>query len=461
MRAGGFRAGAAKKDITPPLGTLINGDFISHPARTIHDPLFSKALVFEGKSSRMAIVVVDICAMDKTLLDAVKSDIHSVVGIKPENILISSTHTHAAGSVLSLHLAEVDQPYRTALPSLILASVQMACDNLRPARIGFGSVDVPDHVVCRRYIMKKPFAGENPVSGKLEQVKTNPFGLEHLIDGPASTVDPEVSFLAVQGLDNTWISVLSNYSLHYVGDWENGTITADYFGVFADEMRQQLSAGDEFIAIMSNGTSGEANTWDFMNPGRYPEGKFEKSVLIGCEIAHKVCLALKNLEWETEAEIGALYAELPVEIRKPSPAELSLARQVAHQSDYHSLRGTEPDAIKRIFAREQVLLGEYSGSILFPVQALKIGSCIIGALGGEFFAETGFALKAQVQAKNYFTITLANGFVGYVPPEHEFERGGYETWRCRSSFLSEGAEYVIRTRLVALADALRHHVFPV
>lgn len=461
MRTGGFRAGAAKKDITPPLGTLINGDFMSHPARTIHDPLFSKALVFENNSSRIAIVVVDICAMDKTFIDAVKADIQSAVGINRENILISSTHTHAAGSVLGLHLAEVDQPYRTALPPMILASVQMACDNLRPAKIGFGSVDVPEHVVCRRYIMKKPFAGENPVSGKLEQVKTNPFGFAHLIDRPASTVDPEVCFLAVQGLDNSWISVLANYSLHYVGDWDNGTITADYFGLFAGELRKQLCAGDEFVAMMSNGTSGEANTWDFLHPGRYPEGKFEKSVLIGCEIAHKVCLALKNFEWETEPDIGAVYAELPMEMRKLSPAELSAARQIVEQSDYHSLKVTEPDAIKRIFAREQVLLGEYPGSIPFPVQALKIGSGIIGALGGEFFAETGFALKEQVQAKNYFTITLANGFVGYVPPEHEFERGGYETWRCRSSFLSEGAEYVIRTRLVALTDALRYHVFPV
>lgn len=461
MRAGRFMAGAAKTDITPPTGTLINGDFVSHPARAIHDPLFSRALVFEKNSSRIAIVVVDICAMDKTFLDAVKSDIQSVVGINPKNILISSTHTHGAGSVLSLHLAEADQAYRNALPAMILASVKMAWSNLRPAKIGFGSVHVPDHVVCRRYIMKKPFAGANPVSGKIEEVKTNPFGLEHLIERPASTVDPEVSFLAVQGLDSSWISVLSNYSLHYVGDWDNGTITADYFGVFSDEMRKQLSAGDEFVAMMSNGTSGEANTWDFLHPGRYPQGNFEKSKLIGAEIARKVSVALRNIEWQTAPEIGAIYAELPLEIRKPSPAELSAARQIVEQTDYHALKGTEPDAVKKIFAREQVLLSEYAGSVLFPIQALKIGKGIIGALGGEFFAETGFALKEKVRAENYFTITLANGFVGYVPPAHEFDRGGYETWRCRSSFLFEGAEYTIRTRLVALADALRHNVFPI
>ena len=37
-----FRAGAAQVDITPMLGTRMNGDFISHYATSIHDPFFQK-----------------------------------------------------------------------------------------------------------------------------------------------------------------------------------------------------------------------------------------------------------------------------------------------------------------------------------------------------------------------------------------------------------------------------------
>src|SRR4051812_20009113 len=99
-----FLAGAAKVDITPPLGTYINGDFIAHYANYIHDPLHARALVFKQNDLLAVIVVVDICVMPKDFLDAVKAEVEKQTGIAPGNILISSTHTHAAGSVASVYL---------------------------------------------------------------------------------------------------------------------------------------------------------------------------------------------------------------------------------------------------------------------------------------------------------------------------------------------------------------------
>ena len=64
-----FKAGGAKTNITPPLGTLINGDFIAHYAREIHDQLYSKALVLQDDKITIAIIVVDICTMQKDFLD--------------------------------------------------------------------------------------------------------------------------------------------------------------------------------------------------------------------------------------------------------------------------------------------------------------------------------------------------------------------------------------------------------
>jgi neutral ceramidase len=43
---------------------------------------------------------------------------------------------------------------------------------------------------------------------------------------------------------------------------------------------------------------------------------------------------------------------------------------------------------------------------------------------------------------------MANGYFGYVPPEHEIEAGGYETWRCRTSYLN--SESRIRNKLLEL-----------
>src|SRR5690606_30859166 len=127
-------AGAAQVDITPPLGTIINGDHVLHYARYIHDALYAKALVMRNGDTTVALMVADICAMDNTLLDEVKAGIQKQADIPAENILISSTHPHAAGSVVRLLLSPADLPYRQKLPDLLIEAVVKAKDNLPPAR---------------------------------------------------------------------------------------------------------------------------------------------------------------------------------------------------------------------------------------------------------------------------------------------------------------------------------------
>lgn len=448
-----FSAGVAKEDITPPLGTVINGDFRAHYARYIHDPLYAKALVMQKGDTLIAMIVVDICVMPKKYVDHIRNKIHIETGISYPHILISCTHTHAAGSVAEAYLSSIDAAYAQKLPELILNAVKQAIEKLRPAKIAFGKTDVPEHVLSRRYYMKEGYISRNPVTGAAEKVKTNPFGAEPQIRQAATTTDPGVSYLAIKGADDSWICLLANYSLHYVGDWENGTISADYFGQFAKHIQEKLGAGNDFVGIMSNGTSGDINIWDFLNPGRYPGAHFEKSKLIGEEIAESIFQSLGELSWETRPDLKASYEELTTATRKPSQEELERAKKVVAESDYEGLEINE-EGLKRIYAREQILLNDYPEAIHFPIQVFKIGTGLIGGLGAEIFAETGLWLKKQAPSKKYFTISLANGNCGYLPPAAEFEHGGYETWRSRTSYLAISTEALVRNRMVELMKKL-------
>lgn len=448
-------AGAARTDITPPLGTLINGDFVSHYATYIHDSLYAKALVLKTDSITVVLVVVDICVMPKDFVDDVKSAIVQQTGIEYANILISSTHTHAAGSVAAVYLAAADLLYMQKLPALITAAVVKAKQQLRPARTAFGRLDVPEHVRCRRYFMQQDYHPFNPVTGAADQVKTNPFGAGHLIVRPVAKPDPQVSFLAVQGRDGRWISIMANYSLHYVGDWDNGTISADYFGAFSRHLQQLTGAEEDFVGIMSNGTSGDVNIWDFEHKGQYPTEHFRKSEWIGKDIAEKVVKALERIDWEEEAALSVQYEELLLSLRKPSAEELERAATIIAQSDYENITVNE-EGLRSIYAREQMLLNEWPDQVPFPVQAIKIGSGMIGALGAEVFAATGLWLKANSPVEKYFTIGLANANAGYLPPADELERGGYETWRSRVSKLEAGAEASVKNKLMELLHRLTH-----
>lgn len=447
-----FQAGAAKVVTTPPMGTRINGDFVTHYAKLIHDDLHSKAIVLQQGSTYIALVVVDICVMPKDFLDEVKFAITKATGIPFDNILISSTHTHAAGSVAEIHLGGVDLAYRKKLPALLVESVVKAKESLRPARIAFGSAAAPEHVLCRRYHMKEGYVPFNPVTGGIDQIKTNPFGGEDSILESVAATDPQLSYLAIQGLDGDWIALLGNYSLHYVGDWENGTISADYFGVFAEQVRQQLNAGEDFVGIMSNGTSGDINVWDFKDQSRYPRAHFEKSKLIGTQLAEKVVQALTFVSWEEEPDLSAIYEEVPLQVTKPTLEEVEVAKQVVAVTDYRDIV-PDLDGLKRIYAREQILLNEFPDTVNCPVQAVRIGSGVIGALSGEFFAQTGLMLKEAIKAP-FFAISMANGNVGYVPPAEEIVRGGYETWRCRYSCYATDSEKIIREKLITMVDSL-------
>lgn len=445
-----IKAGASEVDITPPLGTLINGDFITHYATRIHDLLFAKALVLQTGSVTVAICVVDICAMRREFLDEVKLLVQQQTGIPPQNILISSTHTHASGSVESLLLGNADLPYRQKLPALIVKAIVQAQQNLVNAKIGFGLIDAPEYVLCRRYQMKDGYETRNPVTGGLDQVKTNPFGAEDQIIAPVSKPDIQLCYIAIKTENDEWLSLLGNYSMHYVGDWENGTISPDYFGGFSNQLKEKLHAGENFVGMLSNGTSGEVNIWDFLDTNRFPKANFEKSRLIGGDLAEKVYRSLKQVQWQTVLSLDVKYADVPVKIRKADAAMLASAKELVAASNYGHLQGIDYNSMRKVYARELVLLNEFPDTIDFPVQAIKIGDTIIGGLGGEFFAETGLLLKDQAKDYRYFTIALANGYVGYVCPEHEIARGGYETWLCRTSCLEIKAEDIIRKQLLNL-----------
>ena len=446
-------AGAAKIKTTPPLGTRINGDFITHYAIDIHDDLYARALILQQGDVRLAIIVVDICVMPKEFLDDVKSRITRHTNIPYTHIMISATHTHAAGSVADVHLGSADPAYTVKLPELILKSVLVAITKLKPATVGFGKIIAPEHLLCRRYFMDDAYQPMNPVTGMVDEIKTNPAGCEDLIRHSQNVVDPELNYLAVKGQDNRWISLIANYSLHYVGDWPNGTISADYFGVFSNQITALLEADDTFVGMMSNGTSGDVNIWDFQNTGRYPSAYFDKSALIGTDLANRVFESFANIQWQTNPQLSALYEEVTLPVRKPTKEVLLAAAETMKHAEYENIV-VDQDGLTQIYAREQHLLNNFPNEKDCPVQAFRIGSGVIGALAGEFFSETGLHLKAEITSSIYFTVTMANGNVGYVPPFHEMKMGGYETWRCRYSCMDDTAEHRVRNKLIELVESI-------
>ena len=76
----------------------------------------------------------------------------------------------------------------------------------------------------------------------------------------------------------------------------------------------------------------------------------------------------------------------------------------------------------------------------------------IAAIPDEVFALTGLKIKARSPLRSTFTIELANGSEGYIPPPEQHALGGYTTWPARTAALEVEAEPRIVEAVLGLLE---------
>ncbi len=452
-----LKAGAAKVNITPPYGTIINGDFLPNYSNEIHDSLYAKALAFDNGVQKFVFIVVDNMTLDAILDNEAKAIITRETGLAAGQVMISNTHAHSTGAVIETATVQADMSYRIYMPRRIAKAAALALKNLQPAKIAWGHIDVPKHVSCRRWYMKPGFPMINPF-GEEEKVWMNPPVGSEFLDRPVSPTDPQVSFLAVKTIDDKWIGILANYSTHYVGGVPANVISADYFGEVDLMLKSKLKAGKDFIGIMSNGTSGDVNTMDFRLTKNYPTGDYEKIKVIAHEITDSIVKVLKNVKYSDKPEFRVSNGESEISRRQPSAKVLAWATDLVKTTEFTKLGTTDKasDDIRSLYALDIVKLNFYEPlTYKLPLQAIRIGDGAIGTLPGEIFAETGLKLKKNSPFKYYFTISHANGQFGYVPTAEQFRLGGYETWLCSGSLLEVDAESRLVNELSSLIRSVK------
>ena len=423
-------AGAATSNITPEIGGDIIGGFLPFPSKHIHDELHARCLVLDDGKQKLALVVCDLLGLHRSVSVEARRLIEKATGIPASNVLISATHTHSATSVIGdtprSYSSDMElNDYQRFVARRIADGVQRATTLLRPAEIAFGTVDVPEHVFIRRWFLKEGTMPPNPF-GKIDKVKMNPgAGSADLVE-PAGVPDPTVSFIAVREPSGRLISVYSAYSLHYVGGVGDAHISADYYGMYCEALKklQQDGANDPpFVAIMANGTSGDANNINFRTP-RPGKPPYQQMRYVAEDVAAKVNGALAKVRWQNSAALAARYRELGTAWRKIDADLIGWAKQTEASTPRIQGKASLPLA----YASRVQRLAEASPETKFPVQVLRIGDVCIGSSPCETFAETGLEFKKRSPFAKSFMVEIAHGYYGYMPTPRHFDLGGYETW---------------------------------
>ena len=445
-----FRAGAAVIDATPrdfPVSML--GSFRDRPATSAHDPLNVRAIVLDDGRTRIAIVVCDNCAIPRELLREAKRLASQRTQIPSERMLIAATHTHSAPAVVAISDIPVDSRYTKLLAAKIAEAVAEAASRLQPARAGWAVVPVPEEVFNRRWFLKEGVIKPNPF-GHVDQVRMNPSAGSPDLVRPAGPTDPDVSVLSFQTTAGKPLALLANYSLHYVGGVPSGQVSADYFGQFARQIQERLAPGTgpkQFVAVLSNGTSGDINNINFPQPRPRSE-PFSRIRTVAARVADAAEQAYLETEHHQHVTLAMAEREIALAVRKPTAEELERAREIVAKPDDEGL-----PRLARYYAQSSLRLSEYPDTVTIKLQALRIGRLGIVAIPCEVFAEIGLEIKRRSPLQPAFTIELANGYNGYLPTPKQHALGGYETWRATSSYLeTDASSKIVSTVLELLAE---------
>jgi hypothetical protein len=382
---GNLRAGVSKVNITPYVGIWLCGFGARFkPSENIHDDLYARAIVFDDGSENLAMVTCDLLTLDESSIESIRKKVQEMTGLKGENILISTTHTHSGP--LSSHLrgfGPLDTAWVEILEKKIVGAIISAYMNMQNVSIGAGKGQANINM--------------NRRGGK--------------------AIDRELSVIRVNRTDGKPLAVIMNYPCHPVTvPWSAHTISADYPGV-AEELIERAYSGA--TGMFFTGTCGNINPINVCKD--FDEVK-RLGTIVGAE-ALKVSEEITS--FESQVDLKATKEKVILKSQ-----EIPAAEQIQEIVNAGS-KMENPDMDWQFTwakdALEYAKVGKMSADVPVEVQVFALGDKIaVAGIPGEVFVEIGQAIKEKSSFEFTFPIECANGCIGYMPTREAFDEGGYE-----------------------------------
>jgi hypothetical protein len=391
----------------------------------------------------VAIVVADSCMMSREVLDEAKAAAAKATGIPMDHMLISATHTHTAPSSMGCLGTDADPAYVPFLKEKLVEAIVAAKSKLEPARIGFAKEDAAAFTALRQWIRRPDRVVEDPF-GNLT-VRANMHAGRNWDDavGESGPEDPDLSLISIQTKAGKPLAVLGNFSMHYFGDKD---ISADYFGLFSEGLKQRIDPEGTMVGMLSHGCSGDIYRVDYKVPEKErPVPKIDEYTNGLLDIAMK---AYARISYRDNVDVAMAEKRMTLAYRVPDKQRLEWAQRVVAE-----MGGQPAKNQTEVYAREQIILHERQQTEIV-VQALRIGDIGIATTPNETYAITGLKIKAASPLPNNMVIELANGGDGYIPPPEMHAWGGYNTWAARSAGLEVMAEPKITQAAIGLLETV-------
>ena len=446
MGRASFKAGFARVDITPPLGTPIVGYFEERHAQGVLDGLEANALAVTDGERAAVLVAADLLGIEGVAFgEALRRRIAAAANLDEDAVYVHCTHTHTGPGAGRADAGRTDifsgtDFYNEFLASRLADAARLAMADLAPASLAIGSAEAKRISFLRRYRMKDG------------SIRTNP-GVENPdIDAPIGDLDETVRMLRIrrEGADD--IAVVS-FATH--PDVVGGEMLSGDWPALARRTFERAEPGTR--CILFNGAQGDVNhVCTDPRPGEreglHPDfDDVDRGYGHAQHMGRAVAAAALSVWGKCEpVAAGALrFGMHAISV----PAQLPKAEELPKAREYDRLHREGRDAEIPFAGMElttavaeagrMLLLENGPESFSLPLSAVTIGDAVaFVGIPGEPFTEIGRAVRAGSPFKMTFCTCLTNGSCGYFPVESAYAEGGYEA---RSSvFAATVADDIVR-----------------
>ena len=414
-----LKAGFARLDITPTLGTELAGYFHVREADGILDPLYVTAVAFDNGEEKAVILSIDNIGITQSLMNGMRENIAEMCGMAKEAVHVACTHTHLAPMTGGKE-GNVYQPeYFNMLAKKAVDAAHLAFNDLAPSTLFYTRGETKDVTFLRRFRL---------VDGT---ATTNPKIIDSSIAGPIGDNDEQSQLLVIKREGKPEIGIV-NFQVH--ADSIGGCSVSADFPKFVRDTYEKLI--DNSLCMYINGAEGNLGCTD----RRLTEDKcrrgYNRTRYMGRKIAMSVLANYELCDEIKGDKISFANKLISVKYNKGTPEEVERAEKIVeeykkygHPNKIPGITGNPTHVVakaKRIYDLSK--LGDEKELL---ISAVAIGDVVFCGFPGEPFTEVG----KKVKDNSSFALTIpsccTNGYEGYYPMAEAYDEEGYESSAAR------------------------------
>jgi hypothetical protein len=420
-----LQAGFSEVEITPqrfPVRTYWT------TVESVVDPLYAHAAVFRDATTVIAFLSLDLVIVEREYVERIRRRVSEACSIPGHCIMVCATHNHACPAVVERPWSQKDDAYIDDMVEWAAKAVITAWQRMAPVTVGTGRGYEGRVSFNRRYIRKNGSVISQP---SFDIVDRDVLFAEGVID-------PEVGVLSVRDAGGKVIGMLVNFACHAVHLM--GQLSAGFPGVMCNRLKEKY--GNDFVCVYLNGACGNVIHRNYADPGQK-----DTKENIGTILADDAIRIEQDITYGDDKTITAQSTQVRIGYREIAGLEKNLDNLAA----FNVFKGLiergwyswSLDRLKEMHARSDHEQAE--------IQLLTIGGTVFGAVPAEYFSQYALRIKEQSVAETTFVVSLANGWVGYIPHREAFDRiGGHESTWCISCKMEPDAGNIMANALLRL-----------